>query len=246
MKNLILAFAFILFSHGTFSQANPASEGFDLSGSDAKAIEIADNVMNAMGGKKNWDMTRYLTWNFFGNRKHTWDKWTGNVRVEGLKDKSIALLNINTNEGRIFRNGAEVSNSDSLKKYLKMAKSQWINDSYWLLMPFKLKDSGVTLKYLGDGKTEKDEEAYLLGLNFKAVGDTPQNKYKLWVTKSDNLVKQWSYYAKSENEKPNFTLPWQNYVKLGKILISGDRGERKISDVSVLKKVDKSVFTEFN
>ena len=246
MKNLIFAFVLLMSSQETFSQPNPASEGFDLAGSDAKAVEIADKVMNAMGGKKNWDMTRYLTWNFFGSRKHTWDKWTGDVRVDGLKDKSVALLNINTNVGRIFRNGAEVSNADSLKKYLKMAKSQWINDSYWLLMPFKLKDSGVTLKYLGEGKTEKNEEAYLLGLHFKEVGDTPQNKYQLWVTKSDDLVKQWSYYAKSENEKPNFTLPWQNYVKMGKIMITGDRGERKITDINVLKKLDKKVFTDFN
>jgi hypothetical protein len=245
MKKMIFLSCFIFISIGIIAQKNPASAGFDMEGSDKQAIEIADKVLDAMGGRKNWDMTRYISWNFFGARKHTWDKWTGNVRVDGLKDKSVALININTSEGRIFRNGAEISNPDSLKKYIKSAKSQWINDSYWLVMPFKLKDSGVTLKYLGEGKTSKDEEAYLLGLNFNAVGDTPQNKYQIWVTKSDNLVKQWAYYAKIENEKPGFTLPWQNYQKMGKILLSGDRGERKLTDITISKKIDKKVFTDF-
>jgi hypothetical protein len=239
-KVLIL---FLAISSQIFAQ-NPAADGFDAANSDAKAIEIADNVMKAMGGRKAWDKTRYITWNFFGNRKHVWDKWTGNVRVEGVKDKSVALINVNNDSGTIFRKGELVTNPDSLAKYIKSANGAWINDSYWLLMPFKLKDSGVTLKYLGEAKTQKDEDAYLLGLTFKEVGNTPQNKYQVWVTKSDNLVKQWAYYPKAELDKPQFTLPWINYQKTGNILISGDRGERKLTDIKVIKKVESKTFTD--
>jgi hypothetical protein len=242
-KILILLFLFINFSE-IFAQNNPSGEGFDLANSDAKAIEIADNVMNAMGGRKNWDKTRYITWNFFGSRKHIWDKWTGNVRIEGLKDKSVVVMNINDNTGKVFRNGALITNADSTIKYLKNAKGAWINDSYWLTMPFKLKDSGVTLKYLGDSKTQNNDDAYLLGLTFKEVGNTPQNGYQVWVTKSDNLVKQWAYYPKAGNEKPGFVLPWINYKHEGKIMLSGDRGERKLTDIKVLKKVDKRLFSD--
>ncbi len=149
MKNFKVTLLLLSFSFQIFAQ-NPAADGFNLAGSDAKAIEIADNVMKAMGGRKNWDKTRYITWNFFGNRRHTWDKWTGDVRIEGVKDKSVSIINVNKNTGKIFRNGALVTNSDSLTKYIKSAKGAWINDSCWLLMPFKLKDSGVTLKYVGD------------------------------------------------------------------------------------------------
>jgi hypothetical protein len=60
----------------------PAAEGFDLAGSDAKAIEIADAVMEKMGGWDNWDKTRCVTWRFFGRRLHVWDKWTGKLRHE--------------------------------------------------------------------------------------------------------------------------------------------------------------------
>lgn len=245
MKNFKITLLFLSFSVQILGQ-NPVADGFNLAGSDAKAIEVADNVMKAMGGRKNWDKTRYITWNFFGNRKHIWDKWTGDVRIEGVKDKSVSLLNVNNNTGKIFRNGALVTNSDSLAKYIKAAKGAWINDSYWLLMPFKMKDSGVTLKYIGDSKTQNNEEAHLLTMTFKEVGNTPQNKYEVWVTKSDNLVKQWAYYAKDGNEKPGFTLPWVNYQKHGKILISGDRGERKLTEIQVMKKVNAKTFKEID
>lgn len=243
MKTLILFSSLFLITTSLWAQ-NPAADGFDMANSDVKAVDIADKTMEAMGGRKAWDKTRYITWNFFGARKHIWDKWTGNVRIENIRDKSVSLININTNTGKIFRNNQYLTEPDSIAKYVKAAKGAWINDAYWLLMPYKLKDSGVTLKYLGEEKIGNNEEAYLLGLSFKEVGNTPQNKYQIWVTKSDNLVKQWAYYAKADSEKSNFTLPWVNYTKHGKILISGDRGERKLTDIKVLKKVDKKTFTD--
>ncbi len=244
MKNLIVILSIVFCGTIKTWAQNPAAEGFDAINSDAKAIEIADNVMEAMGGRKAWDKTRYITWNFFGSRKHIWDKWTGNVRIENTRDKSVSLININNNTGKIFRNNQYLTQPDSLEKYIKAAKGAWINDAYWLVMPFKLKDSGVTLKYLGEANTASNEAAYLLGLTFKAVGNTPQNRYKVWVTKADNLVKQWEYYPKADSEKPGFSLPWINYQKHGKILISGDRGERKLTDIKVLKKVNKAIFKD--
>ncbi len=243
-KKSILFLLFFFCEIFSLLAQNPAADGFDLVNSDTKAIEIADKTMEAMGGRKAWDKTRYITWNFFGARKHIWDKWTGNVRIENLRDKSVSLININTNSGKIFRNNQYLVEPDSIAKYVKAAKGAWINDAYWLLMPFKLKDSGVTLKYLGEEKTANNEDAYLIGLSFKEVGNTPQNKYQVWVTKADNLVKQWAYYAKADSEKSNFTLPWINYTKHGKILISGDRGERKLTEIKVLKKVDKKTFSD--
>ena len=80
--------------------------------SDPKAIEIADKVMEAMGGKKAWDETRHITWNFFGTRVLTWDKWTGNVRIDFLRDKSVILMNINTDTGKVFKWGAEQTAAD--------------------------------------------------------------------------------------------------------------------------------------
>ena len=244
MKSSFVLFLALCFS--TFSMAqNPAASGFDETGSDPKAVQLADEAMTAMGGRKNWDKTRFIAWNFFGVRKLTWDKWTGNVRVDNLKNDQTILLNINTDQGRVFKNGQELTAPDSVKQYVKSGKGAWINDSYWLVMPFKLKDSGVTLKYLGEEKTKDNADADVLQLTFKGVGNTPDNKYKVWVNKQNHLVWQWAYYPKFDQEKPGFTLPWIDYQKQGKILLSGERGDRDLTEIQVFDKLPETVFTDF-
>ena len=239
------ATAFIVSISCGWAQTNPAAAGFDQAGSDPKAVALADQVMDAMGGRKNWDKTRYISWNFFGFRKHIWDKWTGNVRIENVRDDLVVLMNINTDKGRIFKHGQEQTSADSLAKYLKTGKGAWINDSYWLVMPYKLKDSGVTLKYVGEEKTKDGKDADLLQLTFKGVGNTPDNKYKVWVDKQTHLVWQWAYYPKFDADKPGFVLPWIDYQKHGKILLSGERGDRDLTEIVVLDKLPETVFTNF-
>lgn len=228
------------------SSANPPAPGFDATGSDARAVQIADEVMNAMGGRKAWDETHFIAWNFFDNRKLVWDKWSGNVRVDNLKNDQTVILNINTDQGRVYRNGAEETNADSVAKYVRQAKGAWINDSYWLVMPFKLKDSGVTLNYLGEDKTPDGKPADVLQLTFKNVGNTPENKYKIWVDKQSHLVSQWAYFPKATDETPRFTLPWTSYEKHGGILLSGGRGERKLTEIMVFTGLPGEVFTAFD
>src|SRR2546421_138000 len=58
-------------------EENPPAPGFDRAGSDPRAVAIADRTMRAMGGRRAWDQTRYISWRFFGKRLHVWDKWTG-------------------------------------------------------------------------------------------------------------------------------------------------------------------------
>ena len=225
--------------------ANPPAAGFDMAGSDPKAVQIADQVMLAMGGRKAWDNTHFIGWNFFGARKLVWDKWSGDVRVDNLRDDQTVLLNINTDKGRVFRKGAEVTDPDSVAKYVKAGKGAWINDMYWLLMPFKLKDSGVTLKYLGDDPTKEGKPADVLQMTFKNVGNTPDNKYKVWVDKQSHLVTQWAHYPKFTDEQPRFTLPWIDYKQHGGILISGERGERDLTDIMVFTELPGTVFSDF-
>lgn len=223
------------------SSENPPATGFDLTNSDQKAIKIADKVMIAMGGRKSYDNTRYLFWNFFGSRTLLWDKKEGNVKIESKKDDYTLVMNINSMQGKVKRKGEVLTNPDSLAKYLQMGKDIWINDSYWLVMPFKLKDSGVTLTYVGEQEVEGKMND-VLELRFKNVGKTPQNKYQVFVDQSNNLVSQWSFFPKAEDTEPRFSTPWTGYTKHGKILLSGGRGKYELTEIKVLEKVDKTIF----
>jgi len=224
-------------------EKNPPADGFDLAGSDPKAIAIADEVMEAMGGRANYDATRYISWDFFGARTHIWDKYSGDVRIENKRSGDLFRFNIKIIEGKDYVKGEEITEADSLAKMIKKGKSAWINDAYWLVMPFKLKDSGVTLTYVGEDTTQTGNAADVLELIFKGVGVTPQNKYRVWAEKSPRLITQWAYYPDRTDEEPRFITPWINYEKYGNILLSGDRGERKLSDIKVSDEMDPVLFT---
>jgi hypothetical protein len=223
---------------------NPPAPGFNEASSDQKAIEIADQVMEAMGGRQAWDTTRYISWNFFGNRTLLWDKQTGDVRIDSHRDSTIYLINIYNNTGKVMQKGTEIS-ADSLQKYVDRGRGIWINDSYWLVMPFKLKDSGVTLTYKGEDTIRGGNEADILQLQFENVGNTPQNKYDVYVEKNSHLVKQWAYYKDAAMDTPNFVTSWNDYKEYGSILLGGDRGERNITEIKVLDEVPAAAFTSF-
>jgi len=209
---------------------------------DPRASSIADSVMMAMGGKQNWDNAHYLKWNFFGKRILWWDKWTGNVRIEIPAKKLIILTNINTKKGHVYRFGNELTQSDSVNYFMDRGYKIWANDSYWLIMPFKLKDPGVNMKYLGAEKDSLGKDCYLLELTFNNVGVTPENKYHVYVDRKTYLVTEFDYYEKATDEKPGFRDPWLDYQHYGKILISGDRGEGKMTDIAVLDEVPAGLF----
>jgi hypothetical protein len=206
----------------TNSNDNPPIDGFDVAGSDARAVSIADSVMLAMGGRANWDKTRYLSWTF-GSDDQVWDKWSGDLRFQ--RDSLVVLMNVNDRNGRAWAAGEEVVDETALREILDRAYRAWVNSGYWFLMPYKLKDSGVTLTYVGDGPMQDGTPAHILHLTFKEVGLTPQNMYDVYVDKESKLVGQWSHYSNQTDAEPRFTRPWGNWKRYGKIMLSDYRGE---------------------
>jgi hypothetical protein len=198
---------------------------------DAKATAVADRVMQALGGAPAWDATRYLRFDFAVDRgdktvlrrSHTWDKWTGRYRLESTTregDASLVLLNINTREGRAWRKGKELA-GDEAKQQLEQAYAAWVNDTYWLLMPYKLKDPGVTLAL--DGEEKHGDEAWdKLRLTFDSVGLTPKDKYWAYVNRKTGLVDRWDYVLKGE-AKPPTSFTWHNWTKHGRVMLADDR-----------------------
>lgn len=223
---------------------NPPAPGFNAAGSDERAMQLADQVMQAMGGRTAWDTTRYFQWNFLGFRNLLWDKQTGNVRIEVPRDSAIYAINVQDDIGKVRLKGREITQPDSLAKYVQRGKEIWINDSYWLFMPFKLKDSGVTLSYAGEDTLTGGGAAEVLELRFEGVGVTPQNRYEVYVDPEDHLVKQWAFYPEAAMDTPRFVLPWNDYQTYGSLKLGGERGERDISDIQVLEEVPAAMFQD--
>ncbi|MBC6426712.1 MAG: hypothetical protein GDA51_09655 [Ekhidna sp.] len=221
---------------------NPPADGFNREGSDMLAMLLADKAMQAMGGRQAWDNTRFLSWNFFGRRDHLWDKQTGDIRIEVPSNDLTILMNIHSKEGSVYKGGQVMP--DSTDYFLEKGYSWWVNDAYWLVMPYKLKDTGVTLKYMREDTTLSGVLSDVIQLTFENTGLTPQNIYEVWIDADSKLVTQWSYYQDSSAAEPQFTLEWTDYKKFGEIMLSGGRGAYKLENIRVFNEISAEVLSD--
>ena len=213
------------------------------SAADPKAKAIAQKVLQNMGGQQGWDNTRYLAWTFNGQYQ-VWDKQQNKFRWE--KDSLVAIIDTQSKNGKVYVEGKELTNPQEAQKLKEQAYARWINNAYWLVMPFKLQDPGVHLKYVGAGKTAEGAPADVLEMTFEKVGLTPQNKYRLWVDKKQGLVTQWAFYRNATDKEPTFTRRWAGYKDYGSIKLAGNRSNAEgaflITDIAAPRQVPASVF----
>ena len=195
--------------------AFPGAARAETAASDPKAVAIANDVMKSLGGKQRWDRLRYLRWTFevaVGDtmrpgRRHSWDKYTGWHRVDGTNragQKFCYIENLNDSTGMAWVNGHPIE-GDSLKKLMHAAHGQWINDSYWFLMPYKLRDPGVTLKYDGEVKGPAGAVEDKVGLSFDNVGMTPGDRYWVYVDRKSHRIVRWDHLLQGDPPPPT---PW--------------------------------------
>jgi len=215
-------------------------------GSDERAIEIAQATVAAMGGWDALDATRYVSWNFFARRQHFWDRHTGDLRIESNRDdvRTVVLMNIHTKEGRVFKDGEQLV-GDAAAELLESGHQAWVNDAYWMFMPYKMLDPGVTLGYVGEKQTVDGNDAWVLDMTFgEGVGYTPENRYHVYVGKESGLVEQWDFYAEAANEEPAFASPWKDWKTFGGIKLATHHGRGVDWKIAVHESLAASVLSD--
>lgn len=198
---------------------------------DSAVARVHSNMLRAMGGAAAWDKARYLEFDFVVVRqgreasryRHRWDRWQGDYRMSGVRggDTIVVNFNVNTpNVGTVTVNGAAPppARRDSL---LTFAYARYINDSYWLIMPYKWRDQGVHLAYEGKQTDEKGRQWEVVKLSFDDVGLTPQNQYRAFINPQTGLMERWYHYAR-EGAQPSM-FDWNNWQKFGPIMLATDK-----------------------
>jgi hypothetical protein len=213
--------------------------------------QVAQEVLQALGGKKAWDDTRFLRFTFAGRRTHWWDKHTGRHRIEGETQdgkKFLVLENVNTKEGQVWIDGQKAE-GDQAKEFLDRAYGAWINDTYWLIMPYKLHDPGVNLSYVGEETIDGKKYDKLL-LSFQGVGLTPGDRYWAYINHDTHLMDRWAYVLESMDKGAEPTAwRWEGWQKYGNIMLAPKRvqvgGDRtlELGDIAVPDTLPDSVFT---
>lgn len=249
LRRLILSFLVLGLLAPLASAAAAASE------SDPEAVQVAQRLLEALGGEEAWNDTHYITFDFFGRRSHVWDKHTGRHRLEGETqegERYVVLHDVDDRgegPGRVFVNGEEAS-GDAKAEYLKNAYAAWINDTYWLAMPYKLLDPGVTLAY--EGRETIDGTSYdVVKLSFDDVGLTPGDRYWAYVNRDTGLMDRWAYHLQSmEPDAEPTAWDWVGWKRHGNVMLSPTReqvgGDRVLSlaPIEVPETVPDATFTQ--
>ena len=257
-----LFFSIILFT--IFIQCGPQDNSnqkkeskFDPSKSDAKAVQVVNDMWTALGGKRNWEKARSLSYHWIVERegkiaadyRHDWDRHTNQYRVEGTDREGkhfIALFNTESLTGDVLVNGEILPDDSTRIKMLDRAYGRFINDSYWLIMPYKLKDPGVVLTY--EGEKQQDGQFYdVVKGTFENVGLTPGDTYWAFINKSDHLMHKWEYVLEGREPPPTVAW-WTDWRNVGGIKLAMNRKFEGrpvriyFKDVVVSSEVDKTVF----
>jgi hypothetical protein len=199
---------------------------------DAKADALGKELIASLGGEKAWDKARQLRFDFVVEREgkaiarfsHVWDRYTGDYRVSGT-DKTGApftvFFNVNTKEGQAFVNG-KATEGEARDAMLKNAYGRFINDTYWLLAPWKIFDPGVHLAYDSEKPCPEGGTCDLLKLSFDNVGLTPKDVYWLWINRDGHRMVAWQYVLNGATEEPT-TAQWKDWRSFSGISLAVEK-----------------------
>ena len=221
----------------------PAEAGFDADGSDKAAIALADQVMARQGGYARWKQARYLAWTYYG-AYHIWDKRLGIYRHE--KNGRVVLMSVVKPEGKVFVGGKRMIDPVQTRETLEQTFMIWRFATDFLILPFRLKDSGVTLRHGGPGLTMTHDTADILDMTYHGTGPTGNGRNQLWVSRKDHLVTQWAFYAQPADPRPAFVRDWLDYRNYNGVLLASQRNSAtdtlSLSHIAVLDTLPRDLF----
>jgi len=228
---------------------------------DAESKEVVQSLTDAMGGQQAWDRLPYFRFDFVvvkdmkevARFKHWWDKARGRCRVEGPDDKGqtvTAIFNLADKRGRAFTDGIIETDSTNIKNIIENGYERWVNDTYWIMMPFKLHDPGTRVKHVRVQEDEGGGETYdVLELSFASgVGLTPQDRYWLYVNQKTHLIDRWEMVLTGQKPPPSGST-WESWTSIGPVQLSlarrfaGKPVMLRFENVAAPATMDEAVFT---
>jgi len=226
---------------------------------DPKAVEVTRAMMKAMGGEDAWNAAHFVRFDFkvkaggklVEDNAHLWDRKDGRYHFEHATQdgkRQVILFRIadyeRNKQGQAYLDGKKLE-GDAARKAVDDAYGSYINDSWWLCMPWKWFATGVSLKYLGPQK-HAGETADVVELTFGHVGLTPGDMYHAFVSQKSHLMDYWEYTLQSK-EKGAWDWQYGDYkgVKLASNHASSDhKATINMGDVRILDAVQDAFFTD--
>jgi hypothetical protein len=229
---------------------------------DAKALEVAKSVMAGSG--EIWSALRFLRFRFVVekegkeavSRVHYWDAAKNRYRLETTDadgKRIVCLMDLPSRIG-LCAVGDDVLFNDKAKPHLDRSYAAWINDSYWLLMPYKMMDEGVHLKYEGEVHDEGMTHDKVMLTFEKGTGLTSNDRYWAYVNRESGRMAYWEYVLQDEEGRPGKGAPtrwawidWSEYggIPLASARVSADGITRVLfKELAVFDSLPDEVFSK--
>lgn len=216
--------------------AVPADTSFAAIGDSARYW--ARRLLTSLGGPEGWRETRFLRFRWVvgsgeeaSGRLHAWDRYTGRYRLEYERDDGrpvLALFNVNriradslASAGHVWVDGERLQGArrDSA---LRNAYGAFINDSYWLLHPFKYFDPGVHLDWAGRTELSDGRSYPTVHLTFEEDLGVTNDQYWGYVDPETGRLHAWQYHLQGREEKGD-VIRWEGWERVGAVRLAPRR-----------------------
>jgi hypothetical protein len=207
----------------TTATARAADESTD------KGQQLATDLWKASGGE-NWARVKEVHFTFvvenegkpLFSAQHVWNVAAGTDEVK-WKDKQ-------GKDHQVTANLVAPASDDEGKT----AYARWVNDSYWLLAPLKIRDRGVKVE-AGGLKDLNGVACETVRLKFDNVGLTPTDQYVLYIDPKTKLPLAWDYIPQSGT---GMQATWEKFQLFGGLNLATEHNFNgktiKLADIKVV------------
>ena len=192
---------------------------------------VAMDLWKASGGD-NWANVKEIDFSFVVEQEgkqlfsaqHRWNVAAGTDSVK-WKDKEGKDHDVTASLANPAKEGDE-----------KTAYARWVNDSYWLLAPLKIRDKGVKVE-AGGPKDLAGTTMETVNLSFDGVGLTPTDRYVLYIDPQTKLPKAWDYIPK---DGQGMQATWEKFQDFGGLMLATEHNFNgktiRLADIKVTTK----------
>ncbi|MDN3666857.1 hypothetical protein ACFFU1_08545 [Algibacter miyuki] len=173
----ILLFGFLYFKYNEDLPTGQQGEAADA---------LAKNMLQALDYEA-YKSTNYIEWTFKKRHHYQWDKLNNKCTVFWKDNKVILDLN-NHNLSKAFVHGFSVD-KDISEELKATARSYFNNDSFWLVAPYKVFDTGTERRLVALPNNQSG-----LLITYKSGGSTPGDSY-LWLLDENNKPKAFKMWT---------------------------------------------------
>lgn len=226
---------------------------------DRESEPVVRALTDAMGGLKVWESLPCFRFDFVSVRdgkevsryRHWWDKRNGRCRMEGPDGKGrnvTAVFGLADKKGVAFVDGIGESDSTRVAEIIEYGYERWVNDTYWVMMPFKLRDPGVKIRYSRPERTLQATYDVLEVTFVPGTGLTSDDHYWLYVNRATHLIDRWEYVLTGQKPPPGGS-SWEAWTNVGTVKLSlqrrfpGKPAMLRFENVATPQAFDESVFS---